>query len=165
MKDIFRIGEIVVHKREGVSKIVSISLMCEKEYFVLETQKKNDEMIYVPVDMCSNVIRKIMSIEEMEQIFHSMKELDLISIPNAKKRRDYYKKLINSGEINDIALLSLQYIIYENGYKNKEDPEMHLGALDIDILKSAYDIFSGEVSTVFNISIDDVFKFVLERIN
>ena len=49
MNSVFRIDEIVVHKREGISKIVSVSLMCEKEYFVLETQKKNDELIYVPV--------------------------------------------------------------------------------------------------------------------
>ena len=164
MKDDFRIGEIVVHKREGISKIVSISLMSEKEYFVLNASRGDGELIYVPIEMYSSVMRKLLTQNEADNLLNEMKSFEIVCITNAKQRRDYYKKLINSGEIEDVALLSLQYIIYENGYKNIKEPEMHLGALDIDVLKSAYCMLIDELAIIYNKSIEETLEYVLKRI-
>ncbi|MCQ2087370.1 MAG: CarD family transcriptional regulator [Bacilli bacterium] len=164
MKDIFRTGEIVVHKREGISKIVSTSLIYEKEYFVLESQAGNGEMIYAPIDTCTSVIRKVMTKNEAEDVLDFMKTIDMVCMPNAKQRRDYYKKLLNSGEVNDIALLSRQYLLYEGGYKDLESPEMHLGTLDIDMLKMAHTMLMEEMSLIYNKASDTIETFIKKKL-
>ena len=164
MKDDFRIGEIVVHKREGISKIVSISLMSEKEYFVLNASRGDGELIYVPIEMYSSVMRKLLTQNEADNLLNEMKSFEIVCITNAKQRRDFYKKLLSSGDIKDISLLSYQYMAYENSYKHLEDPQMHLGALDIDMLKSAFSMFIDEMAIIYNKDEEAAIDFIRQKL-
>ena len=161
----FRINQIVIHKREGMAEIVSTSLMCGKEYFNLKAHRGDGEMIYVPVDASANIIRPLMEVQEADELLQYMKSVGKVYTSNTKQRRDYYKKLLNSGEIKDYALLTVQLWIYEHSNKDIENPDMKLGVMDIDLLTKASDILMDELAIVYKKDRDKVRDFVFERIH
>ena len=123
MNSDFRINQMVVHKREGIAEIISTSLMCGKEYFNLKALRGDGEIIYVPVDSSETIIRPIMDVTHADTLLAYMATVEKVYTSNTKQRRDYYKKLLNTCEIRDYALLAMQLRIYEleNNFENFDE--------------------------------------------
>ena len=64
----FKVNESVIHCREGLSTILSLSSINGKDYFIVRTHQgqANGETIYVPVETAGNIIRPILN--EKKQI-------------------------------------------------------------------------------------------------
>lgn len=164
MNSDFRISQMVIHKREGLAEIVSTNLMCGKEYLILKALRGDGEMIYVPADSSSNIIRPIMNVNQADDILKYMSSVEKVYTSNTKQRRDYYKKLLNSGEIKDYALLTVQLWIYDHSNEDAENPDMKLGVMDIDLLTKANDILMDEFAIVYQKDRDKIRDFVFNKI-
>lgn len=160
----FRINDRVIHKREGLAEIVSTALIADKEYFLLKASRGDGEMIYVPADNSTSIIRPIMSVEEAEDVLAYMSTVEKEYTTNTKQRRDFYKKLLNSGEIRDIAFLSMQLRIYESMNHDVENDDMKLGVMDIDMLEKADNILMDELAITFDKIRNKIKEFIFNRI-
>lgn len=157
----YKVGDRVVHAREGLSTIVNVTTMMDKEYFVIVADKGDRENIYVLKDRTENIIRPIMSQEEGREVVNYMKTVKAEFISNTKQRRDQYRKRLLSGVVNDLAYLSRQ--LYFFNYYNAHGQLVKLGPTDLQMLKDAESILYDELALSFNVNRDEVSK-VIEKL-
>jgi hypothetical protein len=63
-----KVDDKVVHLREGLSTIISITEIAGGQYFLLKVHRANCEDIFVPVETANNIIRSILTVEEADGI-------------------------------------------------------------------------------------------------
>ncbi len=149
----------VIHCRNGVSTIVSETIMGDREYYIIRALRGDQENIYVPKIGCENIIRPIMNEEQANALLISLKEFEKEFNPNTKQRRDAFKKRLSSGDPNDIAYLYRQYYLY------MRFPEgIKLGPADVDMLEYATNILLDELSITYNVSRNEVERIVIRKI-
>lgn len=159
----YKVGQLVIHKREGIAEIISVSLISEKEFYILKAHRGDGEMIYVPVDTCNSIIRPLLSVDEADKLVEFMKTIEIDYTSNTKQRRDHYKKLLNSGDTNDLAILSMQLRIYDTFFRDSDSSEMKLGSLDLDILIAADNIVMDELAIVYNKDRGKIKEFIYKK--
>ena len=160
----FQVEQTVIHKREGLAKIVSTAVIADKQYYLLKAARGDGEMIYVPGDASESIIRPIMDEGQAREILDYMSNVKMEYTSNTKQRRDFYKRLLNSGETQDIAFLTMQLRIYELSNHDSENPDMKLGAMDIDILSKADNILMDELALTFGKDRERIKEFIFEKI-
>lgn len=160
----FTVNQTVIHRREGLAEIVSTALISGKEYYLLKAARGDGETIYVPGDSSQSIIRPVMSVEEADELLNYMSNVELEYTSNTKQRRDFYKKMLNSGEIKDIAFLAMQLRIYDLSDHECENPEIKLGVMDIDMLAKADRILMDELSLTYNFDREKIKDFVFKKI-
>ena len=161
----FLVDQTVIHKREGLAKIVSTALIGDKQYYLLKAARGDGETIYVPGDSTATIIRPVMNVDEAQEVLDYMASVQMEYTSNTKQRRDFYKRLLNSGETQDIAFLTMQLRIYELSNHDSENPDMKLGLMDIDILSKADNILMEEFALTFDKGRDDIKEFIFKKIN
>ena len=161
----FQVDQTVIHKREGLAKIVSTALIGDKQYYLLKAARGDGETIYVPGDSTATIIRPVMNVDEAQEVLNYMASVQMEYTSNTKQRRDFYKRLLNSGETQDIAFLTMQLRIYELSNHDSENPDMKLGLMDIDILSKADNILMDEFALTFDKGRDDIKEFIFKKIN
>ena len=154
----YKIGDKVVHSREGLSTIVSIVTMADREYFVVHSDKGGSENIYVLTSNTNNIIRPIMSKEEALDILNYIKTVRAEFISNTKQRRDQYKKRLLSGSVYDLAYLATQLYFFH--YYNANGQVVKLGPTDVQMLKDAESILFDEFALSFNLPREGVRDYV-----
>ena len=161
----FQVDQTVIHKREGLATIVSTALIGDKQYYLLKAARGDGETIYVPGDSTATIIRPVMNVDEAQEVLDYMAAVQMEYTSNTKQRRDFYKRLLNSGETQDIAFLTMQLRIYELSNHDSENPDMKLGLMDIDILSKADNILMDEFALTFEKGRDDIKEFIFKKIN
>lgn len=133
--DSFVVGQQVMHFREGLSVISDTKEMEGNLYFMVQPLHEGGEMIYVPVDRASAVLRHIIDKKDVKPLVKRMKETKPEYFTNTKQRRDVFKRRLGSGDINDLAYLTMLLHFY---YHPEEiDTPVKFGPADIDMLKYA----------------------------
>ena len=156
---IYEIGDKVIHCRNGVSTIVGTKEMGERQYFVIHTLRGDNENIYVPVIGSENIVRPVMTVEQADELLHSLASIEKEFNPNTKQRRDAFKRRLGSGNVLDIAYLYRQKWLYEKYPEN-----VKLGPSDIDMLEYASNILLDELSLTYNVDRDKVEELVVPKI-
>lgn len=112
----FKIGECVVHKTEGVCQIDSIIDrdfgFGKTEYYVLKPYYKNGistGSIMVPVDNCQQ-IRPHISKTDAEKLVLTLDDFKDIWVSDSKHRKETFTKIINDGDLE--SLCSLIHTVY-----------------------------------------------------
>lgn len=144
----FKVNEIVVHCREGLSTIVGETEIAGNAYFVIVSRKNPKENIYVMKGRTENIIRPVMNEEQAHEVINYMKTVDAAFISNTKQRRDLYKKKLLSGNVYDLAYLSRQ--LYFFNYYNSHGQLVKLGPTDLQMLKDAEAILYDELAISFS---------------
>ena len=72
----FKINESVIHCREGLSTIISVSAINGKDYFLVKTHQASAETIYVPVDTAESIIRPILDQKAADEILKYIKGIE-----------------------------------------------------------------------------------------
>ena len=155
----YEIGDKVIHCRNGVSTIVGLARMGERDYFVIHALRGDNENIYVPVIGSENIIRSVMNVEQADELLHSLASIAKEFNPNTKQRRDAYKRRLGSGNVLDIAYLYRQKWLYE-----KYPEDVKLGPSDIDMLEYASNILLDELTLTYNVDRDKVEAIVVAKI-
>lgn len=158
----FKINDIVIHCREGLSTIIAMNNMNGKDYFLVRTNQAVSETIYVPVETAQNIIRPIMNEKEADEVLKYIKGIKKEFNTNTKQRRDAYKKRLSSGDVKDIAFLYRQLYFYEKiGGENNE--EIKLGPVDLDMLTYAKNMLFDELALSYRIEKNEVESFIEKR--
>ena len=150
----FKVGDKIVHSREGLSTIVGETSISGNDYFVVVSMKGNRENIYVLKSRTENIIRPVMSEDEAKAVIEYMKTVPAAFISNTKQRRDIYKKKLLSGDVLDLAYLSRQ--LYFFNYYNANGQVVKLGPTDLQMLKDAESILHDELALSFAVERDKV---------
>ena len=159
----FKINESVVHCREGLSTILSVSSINGKDYFLVRTHQASGETIYVPVETANNIIRPILSSTEADEVLKYIKSIKKEFNNNTKQRRDAYKRRLSSGDVNDIAYLYRQLYFY-NLIGGENNEEIKLGPVDIEMLSYAKNMLLDEFAISFKVDRNEIEQFIEDRI-
>ena len=154
----FKVNEIVVHCREGLSTIVGETEIAGNAYFVIVSRKNPKENIYVLKSRTENIIRPVMDMAQAKEVINYMKTVEAGFISNTKQRRDLYKKKLLSGNVYDLAFLSRQ--LYFFNYYNSHGQLVKLGPTDLQMLKDAEAILFDEFAISFNKPRDQIAEVV-----
>ena len=156
----YKVGDRVIHSRDGLSTITSLTNIAGNDYFVIVADKGNRENIYVMVSRTENIIRPIMTYEESAKVVEYMKTVGAEFINNTKQRRDKYRKRLLSGNVYDLAYLSRQ--LYFFNYYNANGQVVKLGPTDLQMLKDAESILFDEFALSFKVDRDKVSEKIEE---
>ena len=159
----FKINDSVIHCREGLSTIVSVSTINGRDYFLVRTHQASEETIYVPVASAESIIRPILKEENADKVLKYIKGLKKEFNTNTKQRRDAYKRRLSSGDVNDIAYLYRQLYFY-NKIGGEENTEIKLGPVDIDMLSHAKKMLLDEFSLSYKVDRNEIEDFIEKRI-
>lgn len=157
----FKVNDVVVHYRNGVSTITSVVVLEGKEYFILKAKRVSDVSSYIPVDNASQVIRPVMDTENADAIILYMRDIEPNFNPNTKQRRDDYKRRLASGNILDIAYLVRHLYLYKTATDLPE--KVRFGQVDFDILESARNMLYDEFCITYDCPEEKIDEFVVER--
>ena len=156
----YKIGQQVIHCRDGLAVVVGSTNMADKDYYVVKTVRGSGENIYVPVDRADQIIRFLMSEKEADQLVAYIKTIPMEFNPNTKQRRDAIKKRLLSGDIKDGAYLLKQLFFF----KEQNDGSIKYGALDIDMLSFASNNLLDEFAISYNVDRDKIEEFIFNKI-
>ena len=156
----YKVGDRVIHSREGLSTITNTTVIADNEYFVVVPDKGDHGNIYVLKSHTENIIRPIMSYDEAKKVVDYIKTVKAEFISNTKQRRDQYRRRLLSGNVYDLAYLSTQ--LYFFNYYNSHGQVVKLGPTDLQMLKDAEAILYDELAMSFNIDRDEVYNKITE---
>ena len=155
----YKIGQQVMHFREGLSLIVEEKEMSGTLYFIVQPQHEGGEKIYVPVDRAGAVLRQIISKEDIDELIKYMSQIRPELFSNTKQRRDVFKRRLASGDIKDLAYLSMLLYYYRN--PEEIDMPVKFGPADVEMLKNANRTLFDELAIALNIGRDQVEEHVI----
>ena len=150
----YKVNDKVVHCRDGLSLIVGETTIGGNDYFVVNSLKNNKENIYVLKSRTDNIIRPVMNEKEADEVVAFMKTVEPGFISNTKQRRDLYKKKLLSGNVYDLAYLTMQLHFFNEF--NAKGQVVKLGPTDLQMLKDAESILFDEFATSYNVERDSV---------
>ena len=159
----FNVNDEVIHCREGLSTIIDVKTMNDKQYFLVQVNNSSSETFYVPVDSAGSIIRTIMTIKQADELLQYIKKISKEFNTNTKQRRDAYKKRLSSGNVKDIAYLYRQLYFY-NQMGAEQNTEIKLGPVDLDILNYATNMLLDELTITYNKPREVIQNFVEQRI-
>lgn len=154
--DNFAVNDLVIHLREGVARVISIVELGNVQYFLVKSERNQEENIYVPVNRAEFTIRHLLSSEQATELLKSLHCIQKEFNSNTKQRRDAFKRRLSSGLVEDMAYLYRQYYLYQ------KDPEgVKLGQADIDMLEYATNYILDELAIVFNVNRQQIANYIL----
>ncbi len=160
----YKIKDKVMHFREGLSFITEEKEMNGISYFIVEVVN-NGEKVYVPKEKADAIIRPLFDKKELDELLDFMKPIRPDYFNNTKQRRDVFKKKIGSGDIKDLAYLTMQ--LYYFNHPDEVDTPVKFGPADVDMLKYAARTMFDELALALNIDRDkveeDIYKKMKER--
>lgn len=160
----FKINDFVIHAREGLSTIISVSAINGRDYFLVKSNQANGETIYVPVETAGNIIRHVLNEKEADDVLLYIKSITKEFNNNTKQRRDGYKRRLSSGDVRDIAYLYRQLYFY-NAIGGENNNEIKLGPVDIDMLSYAKNMLLDEFALTYKKDRSKIEAFIENRIS
>ena len=163
----FKIGEYVVHGRNGVCKITDIAHIdidgVDKEqlYYILVPIHLEESRIYHPVGSDRVVMRPVLTKKELEQIVAGVPDIEPIWIENERQRETKYKEAINSCDCRQ--WISVIKALYERNQERMAQGK-RITFVDDKYMKEAKKNLYDEFSVVLNISQDDVEEYIANHI-
>lgn len=163
----FKANETILYGNEGVCKIVDIMKRNfkgkEVEYYVLKSVYGSGTTIYVPTYNQELVkkMKKILSVDEIYALIHSMPDNQLEWIANDNIRKDKYKAVLKNGDCQQLVQLIRTLYLHQQELKQL-GKKFH--ATDEKILKEAENILYHEFAYVLNIQLEEVVPFICEQI-
>lgn len=158
----FQINDLVMHFREGLSKIVQEKVMNEKDYFIIKVLRDESEVVYVPKDNASAVIRHISTREDAEELVKYIREIKPEYITNTKQRRDGFKRRLGSGNIRDLAFLTRQLYFFR--HPEEVEVPVKFGPADVEMLKYAACTMYDELAITYDVDRNQIEEIFVKKI-
>ena len=148
-----------MHFREGLSLISSEKEMDGVQYFIVTPQREGGEMIYVPVARADAIIRPIIDKSEIKELTAYMRTIKPEFFSNTKQRRDVFKRRLSSGDIRDLAYLTM--LLYFYHHPEEIDVPVKFGPADIDMLKYATRTLYDELAISLEMDREKVEEYII----
>ena len=162
----YKKGEYVIYGSSGVCQVGDVTTLDidnvpkDREYYVL-FPKNNGGTIYVPVDVASTKMRKVITKEEADHLIEKIPIIQPIEISNEKLLEESYKKCIRSNEC--IEWIRLIKCIYARKQLRLSEGKK-ITATDEKYMHMAEDALYLELGTALNLQKDQVLKYVIKEI-
>ncbi len=162
----FKIGDQVVHYKEGVCVVADIGkldMRCSdknKQYYTLKPVYNEGGTLYMPVDGKEEQLRKVISPQEAKELIQSMPLIKELVIGDEKKRENFYKEALFKNQCQSwIALIKTSY--------GRKQERVRAGKKVINIddryLGSAEKFLLGELSVALEMPRDELKKYIKKR--
>lgn len=122
-------------------------------YFIVEVIN-GGEKVYVPKDKADAIIRPLFNKKDLPELIEFMRPIMPEYFNNTKQRRDVFKKRLGSGDIHDLAFLTMQ--LYYFNHPEEVNTPVKFGPADVDMLKYAARTMFDELSISLKIDRDKV---------
>ncbi len=160
----FKVGDYVMYKTEGVCKIEQITTMDnfpkdkqKKLYYVLSPIKDAGLKIYSAVDNTMIPRRPIMSEQEARNMVEAMADIPELEIENEKYREEHYKKALKSCDCREwIRIVKTIYLRRQGRFAEGKKST----AIDDHYQKSAEELLLEELSVSMNMSKEEVEQYI-----
>lgn len=159
----YKVGDVVIHYRDGLSEIIGTTIMNDTEFFLLRAKRGGDVKIYVPLLKATQIIRPVMDKENADGLLKYMSSITETFIANTKQRRDDIKRRLASGNIYDIAVLCHFY--YLAFVLNQVPENVKLGQMDYEMLTNAKNFLYDELCITYGVALEELEKFVENRLS
>ncbi|MCQ2524566.1 MAG: CarD family transcriptional regulator [Lachnospiraceae bacterium] len=155
----FQIDEFVIHPTGGICRIEKIDSLeisgadQERKYYFLSQVKGRGSRVFVPVDMGNDVIRRVITLAEANELIDEIPSIGEASIENDKIRETKYKEAIKSCDCKE--LVSLLKNLYTRRSKRISEGKRNT-ATDEKYCKIAEDNLYGELAFALGIDKSEV---------
>ena len=156
----FKINEYVLYKRD-VCKVIDIKENYYKNNDYYELMPVNDESLKIVVPMNSNLLKKLISVSEVEELINKIPSIPIIEC-DTKLIENEYKNLLKSESYEDlIRIIKTTYL------RNKDRVDNHkkIGDKDNYYFLRAENYLYSELAIVLNMSIEDTKEYIIKRVN
>lgn len=158
----YKVNQQVMHFREGLSLISEVKDLEGVQYFIVSPLHEGGEKIYVPIERADAVLRPIISMQEVEELVGFMASVKPEYFSNTKQRRDVFKRRLGSGDIHDLAYLSM--LLYFFRHPEEVETPVKFGPADIEMLKYATRTLYDELAIALDVERDKVEEVVIQKI-
>ena len=153
----YKVKDRVMHFREGLSFISEEKEMNGVSYFLVEVVN-GGEKVYVPKEKADAIIRPLFNKKELKELLDYMRPIKPEYFNNTKQRRDVFKKRLGSGDIHDLAYLTMQ--LYYFTRPEEAGTPVKFGPADVDMLRYAAKTMFDELSLALKIDRDEVEEYI-----
>ena len=158
----FQLNDTVVHYRDGIAVITGTIEMNGEQFFTVKALRVDDVLIYVPILTATDIIRKVMHLDDANNLIEYMINIPELYIANTKQRRDDFKRKLASGDIKDVAFLTKMYLLHKTN--SFETENVKLGQMDVEMLKDAYNRLTDEFAVIYDVTHENIEKFMVNKL-
>ena len=163
----FEIGEYIVY---GINGICRVEEICPSPYDKTDTRtyyllvplhNPMASTIYTPVDNERVPMRRLMTPDQVEALIDAMPQIELLSIPVEKQRREVYRTAI--GELRPEGYVS----VIKTVHRRRVDltaAHKHFPVSDLEYGRLAKHLLYSECAHVLGIEEDGVEAYIEKRI-
>lgn len=161
------INDVVSYGTEGACKITEITHKDfgagAAEYYVLRPVYRKDAVVFVPTGNQALVarMRKMISEDEIEEIFAQMPEENPAWIQNENDRKVKYREILAEGNSRDLVRM-IKTLHLHQLEQNAKGRKLHLA--DERFFKEAEKILYDQFALALHIRPDEVLPFILKRV-
>lgn len=161
--ELFKVGDYIVHGRNGVCKVVDITHLdmsgVDKDqlYYALVPMKSEDSKIFYPVDSDKVVMRSVVTKDQAKDLVSEIKDIEPMRIENDRQREAKYKEALVSCDCKQlICIIKTMYA------RNKEriGKGKRITYVDDRYLKEAKQNLNDEFSIALGIEPREVEKYI-----
>lgn len=155
----YAVGDHVVYGTNGVCIVHDIKKSPFDEndtrlfYLLAPIDSTSNLMIYTPVEGGNVLIRDLVSEEEARKLFELIPEIESVTIPLERKRKDVYREVISSTALVDyvriIKTVAQRRVEFKKSRRRLPD-------LDSDYEHTARTCLYGELADVLGMCRDDI---------
>ncbi|MCR5704723.1 MAG: CarD family transcriptional regulator [Eubacterium sp.] len=159
----FKVGDYIVHGRNGVCQVKDITHIdlsgADKDqlYYTLIPVHSENRKIFYPVDSDKVVMRSVISREEAESIVKDMDQIKPMWIENEKSRELRYKEAIGSADCQ--KLIGVIKALYERNHERMAQGK-RITFVDDRYLKEAKKNLFDEFAIALDIREDEVEDYI-----
>ena len=165
-KNMFAVNDIVMYKQSGICKILDI---CEKkfgketrQYYVLCPQDDPNTTIYCPIDAPSDIMRYLLTKDEVLQLIEEMPDEETAWIENDRLRKEKQAEILRERDHKRlIRMIKALYLKREEQQKAGK----HFHTADEKAMEEAEKILYQEFAQVLDIAQDEVVPFIVGRLD
>ena len=163
----FQVGEHIVYGINGICRVAEIGPSpYDKEdtrtfYLLIPVNNPMRSTIYTPVDNDRVPMRRLMTREEIEALIAAMPEIETLTVPVEKQRREIYRAVI--GELDPQGYVKVIKTVRRRRAELTA-AHKHFPVTDLEYGRLAKHLLCSECAHVLGISEEDVDHYIADRI-
>ena len=163
----FQVGEHIVYGINGICRVAEIGPSpYDKEdprtfYLLIPINNPMSSTIYTPVDNERVPMRRLMTKEEIEALIVSIPDIQLLTVPVEKQRREIYRTVI--GELRPEGYVQVIKTV-RCRRKQLTAARKHFPVTDLEYGRLAKHLLCSECAHVLGMSEDEVDRYISNRL-
>lgn len=155
----FEVGEYLVYRKD-VCQVKEILEKEEIKYYQLVPMSDDSLKIEIPVENKDNVLRKLISKEEIDLLIKKMPNIELIDCNDRMIELEYRNLLATGNKEDIIKVIKTAYLRNKARLDNKKK----ISEKDMNYLEKAEKLLYNEFSIVLNLSIDATREYIINKV-